>query len=286
MARGATNTIREHIVWSKKCREEFRRWRADTGELSHVSEVGLSDLYPGYDLGREKPWFHLLVYTSVGVGWFYSKELSSPVRQGEVLIVSAGTPFGYRPLRGRWRFAWFHIPNNSHWGAVRGSAPVVRKTFFADPLQQACEGFIRESRRRSDDAKEASALYARLISLFLHRELTGGDQPDSSTIQERLQNLLVVVSENITKNWTVADLAELMSMAPSHLYRVVREYAGAPPMKSIMRLRMQRAQELLITRECSIQVVADMVGYTNQFAFAAAFKRFTGMSPGAFRKKA
>jgi two-component system response regulator YesN len=56
-------------------------------------------------------------------------------------------------------------------------------------------------------------------------------------------------------------------------------------MKMVTRLRMERAQELLIMHDVPISVISDLVGYRNQFAFAMAFKKFSGVTPGQFRNR-
>lgn len=285
MAAKEFHTIREIIVWSKQCRELFSPWNLKARWGTHVAETGISEVYPGYELGRVNPRFHLLVYTESGEGFFYTERHAAAVRKGQVMIVPAGTPFGYVPQGARWRFMWYHLPDNAHWRRLRGVRPAVRRTFLAAPLQQASEGFFRESRKKGRAAKQAAGLYAELIELYLHRELGVGKEPPGSSMAGRLENLWATVRENLTRDWDVGQLADLMGMTPSHLYRVVRFHTGVSPMKQVTRLRMQHAQELLVTLECPIRVVADMVGYGNEFAFAVAFKRSLGVTPGAFRSR-
>jgi len=285
MKQAEPRVIREIIVWSKRCREHFSPWHMNAPEDTQVAETGISDLYPGYKLERVKPRFHLLVYTEQGRGLFYTETYSAVIRPGQVLIVPAGTPFGYVPHGGRWRFTWYHLPDNVHWARLRGARPMIRRTFIAQPLQEATEGFVRESQKKGAIAKRAAQLYAELIDLYLHREFGAGEEPPGSSVAGRLENLWACVRENLTRDWAVEDLAEQMSMTPSHLYRIVRRHTGTSPMKYVTRLRMEHAQELLVTLECTIRVVADMVGYQNEFAFAVAFKRFSGVTPGAFRKR-
>ena len=52
-----------------------------------------------------------------------------------------------------------------------------------------------------------------------------------------------------------------------------------------IRLRMVRAQELLILHGVPQSVIGELVGYRSEFAFLGAFKRFSGVTPGEFRKR-
>jgi YesN/AraC family two-component response regulator len=55
--------------------------------------------------------------------------------------------------------------------------------------------------------------------------------------------------------------------------------------KRVTRLRMERAQELLILHGVPQSVIGELVGYRNECAFLGAFKRFSGVTPGESRKR-
>ena len=62
------------------------------------------------------------------------------------------------------------------------------------------------------------------------------------------------------------------------------ERVGEPAMRYLLSLRMQRARTLLRNQQTTIAAVANQVGYQSDLAFAAAFKREVGSSPGAYRR--
>jgi len=49
---------------------------------------------------------------------------------------------------------------------------------------------------------------------------------------------------------------------------------------------MRQAMALLASDFCTIEIVAQKVGYDNPFAFSTAFKRYQGISPSEYRFKA
>jgi hypothetical protein len=59
---------------------------------------------------------------------------------------------------------------------------------------------------------------------------------------------------------------------------------GESPMRYVAALRMQRARTLLCDRTRTVSAVARQTGYGSDVAFAAAFKRETGVSPSAYRR--
>jgi AraC-like DNA-binding protein len=62
------------------------------------------------------------------------------------------------------------------------------------------------------------------------------------------------------------------------------ERVGRPAMRYLLALRMQRARTLLRDERATVAAVAGQVGYGSDVAFAAAFKREVGTSPGAYRR--
>ena len=51
-----------------------------------------------------------------------------------------------------------------------------------------------------------------------------------------------------------------------------------------MRLRLQRAQELLESSNDKLEVIAANVGYDSAIVFSRAFKRWIGRSPSEYRR--
>lgn len=282
------NSIRDHIVWSRKCRDHFFPWRSAAAKPLHdnyVAEAGISDLYPGYDLGRTDPRYHLLVYTVLGTGKFLRPTYTQAVSVGELLIVPAHVAFGYRPHRGRWRFLWFHLHQREPWCRVESGEATIRKTNLTKLLESVTEGFLRESRRHDPTSRRAAELYGELIALYIVRELGGQTDVADHSVSQQLYNLWDTVAENLKHEWTVEELAHIMGVSAPHFYRICAALGGVSPIKMITRLRMERAQELLIMHDSPVRVIADMVGYDNVFAFFTAFRRFSGVTPKQFRTR-
>ena len=52
----------------------------------------------------------------------------------------------------------------------------------------------------------------------------------------------------------------------------------------VTQLRMEKAQNLLRMTDDTIVLIADKVGYDNEYYFSRKFKAYYGMSPRAYRK--
>ncbi|MEU6389200.1 AraC family transcriptional regulator [Streptomyces sp. NPDC046939] len=87
--------------------------------------------------------------------------------------------------------------------------------------------------------------------------------------------------------WTVASLAERTGVSRSTLAKRFTDLVGEPPLTYLAHWRMTLAADLLTEREtATVAEVARAVGYSDAFAFSAAFKRVRGVSPSAYRAAA
>jgi transcriptional regulator GlxA family with amidase domain len=80
----------------------------------------------------------------------------------------------------------------------------------------------------------------------------------------------------------------LLSLDPAHdsLRHRFRKLFGVSPQAMLVRLRMDRAKELLLTGDHSIKEIAYELGYLRQHDFTRAFHKCTGMSPSRWRMRA
>lgn len=83
--------------------------------------------------------------------------------------------------------------------------------------------------------------------------------------------------------WTVAGLAGVAALSRGAFARRFRDLLGVPPLAYLTGWRMALARERLRDRDEGLAAVAAAVGYASEFAFAAAFKRHHGTSPGRWR---
>lgn len=89
-----------------------------------------------------------------------------------------------------------------------------------------------------------------------------------------------------TRQWTVASLADAVSVSRATLARRFNELVGEPPMAFLTGWRLALAADLLRETDATISDVADQVGYGSPFALSTAFKRVRGVSPQQHRKLA
>lgn len=84
--------------------------------------------------------------------------------------------------------------------------------------------------------------------------------------------------------WTVAGLAATAGLSRAPFAKRFTALVGQPPLTYLTWWRMTTAARLLRDTDEPLARIAGQVGYTSEFAFAAAFKRAHGTAPGRYRR--
>ncbi len=92
------------------------------------------------------------------------------------------------------------------------------------------------------------------------------------------------IEENYSSVFGVAELCELVGVSKEHLVRSFKQCFGVTPGVYITEVRLKKAQELLITTDYPLKVVAAMCGYSGEGYFGKAYRKRFGLSPGTERK--
>lgn len=87
------------------------------------------------------------------------------------------------------------------------------------------------------------------------------------------------------KPWTVASLADRVAMSRSVFSARFTSIVGMPPLQYLRERRMQKASRMLRDRTTGLRQIASRTGYQSVTAFSSAFKRWSGVTPGAYRRE-
>jgi AraC-like DNA-binding protein len=84
-------------------------------------------------------------------------------------------------------------------------------------------------------------------------------------------------------DWTLEELAQAANSSRTSVAKRFTELVGLPPMQYLTQWRMQVAANLLSQSGAKIAAIGREVGYDSEAAFSRAFKKATGVAPGAWR---
>ena len=142
---------------------------------------------------------------------------------------------------------------------------------------------------RRDLGSDVATALARQLVVQPHRD--GGQaqyidtpMPPVASPAEPIAHALAWITEHLSQDVTIADLAARTAMSQRSFARHFVATTGSTPYQWLLRQRIQHAQRLLERTELPIDVVADRVGLGNATNLRKHFRRLLDTSPHAYRR--
>jgi len=128
-------------------------------------------------------------------------------------------------------------------------------------------------------------LRAKLLELitYLSRAYTQTESTEAHALL-RVGHVIGALENDFSKDWKLSDLTAIAHMSRSNLMRVFRKATGQTPIEYLLRLRIQKAMELLRNSSLSITEIALEVGFNDSNYFTRQFRRVLGETPRSFRR--
>jgi transcriptional regulator GlxA family with amidase domain len=148
---------------------------------------------------------------------------------------------------------------------------------------------IEESRLGRAGADEVLTRLAELMFIEVLRRYLDGLPPGQTgwlagLRDEVVGRALTLLHGQPGHPWTLAGLAREAASSRSSLAKRFTLLVGQPPMQYLAQWRMQVAANLLAQSGAKVATIGVEVGYDSEAAFSRAFKKATGLAPGAWRE--
>lgn len=124
-------------------------------------------------------------------------------------------------------------------------------------------------------------LFEYLIAQILRHAIENG-AVDQATLSgfgdQRLSRALTTLHDDLTRDWSLASLAEEAGMSRSSFAEYFSAVMAVTPAEYVLNLRLGAAKRLL-TQGVSVKAASAATGFSSQAVFARAFRRQTGETP-------
>ncbi|MDE1146312.1 MAG: AraC family transcriptional regulator [Azospirillaceae bacterium] len=152
-----------------------------------------------------------------------------------------------------------------------------------DPRAQALAALLRHSLAQGTaETLEGEALTLTLIRRALG-ERTAHAPRSSAGRQKMVDRAKVVLSGDLTRRWTLAEIGAEVGVSPVYLTQVFQQVEGVPLYRYQLRLRLARALDLLPDYDDITALSLDL-GFSSHSHFSAAFRQAYGRTPAEFQR--
>ncbi|MEI7728553.1 MAG: AraC family transcriptional regulator [Verrucomicrobiota bacterium] len=153
----------------------------------------------------------------------------------------------------------------------------------SDP-QQIFEIFELLQRNGTSISRQTGAICATLLELLLLK-VTEKAAPESTGDLRTLisyQRARQYLEQHYMRLKSVEEVAQAVHLNLSYLCRLFRRYDQVPPYQHLVRLKMNRAAEMLLEPGVLVKQVSEELQFSDPYNFSRSFKSVFGMSPEKF----
>lgn len=100
-----------------------------------------------------------------------------------------------------------------------------------------------------------------------------------------IEQACTILGNNFNTKITLDSAAQELGLSVSGFRKIFTEQMGVAPGEYRIRRRIENAMQMLSSSTMHLKEIAQELGYIDVYAFCTQFKKFSGMSPGKFRKQ-
>ncbi len=108
---------------------------------------------------------------------------------------------------------------------------------------------------------------------------------DAEDIEGKMERVKTFLHRNRHKKVSLEEAAGIVNLSPKYLSRVFKETTGEKFNDFKLRVKIEQAEEWLKNTGHSVDKIAYSLGYLNAESFIRIFKKYTGFTPGEYRRK-
>jgi AraC-like DNA-binding protein len=255
------------------------------GMVEYSRGIGVTHVYPWH-------WHEEFQISALeeGPGTLSFRDAEYPTPPGSLLFIPPGAVHSNRhSTPGGCSYRTINLPPSlleKAFSDLPGAAAAFARMEAVVQDPELFELFLEthaQLEERTASQLASDSLLLRLLEKIVDRA-SGIEVPKAPVRSERLavRQVKAYLSEHYSENVSLEELSKLVRLSPYHLHRVFTREAGMPPHAFQTQVRIARAKVLLNERK-PLRLVAVETGFSDQSHFTREFKRFVGLTPGAYR---
>ncbi len=225
-----------------------------------------------------------VVYLVHGQGEFQSTWTDlRKVAVGDAIVVFPGVWHRFRPLCSvGWQVYWVHFQGEDaqrlqNRGFLRPEEPVLRvglNEIVLDPFVRLVD------RLRTEPAGFQHMIAADTLQII--SAMLGGSCCRSAS--DPIHQAKALLEQTTSGVPLMEDIARRLDMSRAHFFRVFKEQTGLTPYQYHLKLKVNRARQMLRHSNASIKQIARALGFRDVYHFSQFFKKQTGIAPTPWRR--
>lgn len=159
---------------------------------------------------------------------------------------------------------------------------------FAALMDKVCGTFKLDGLSPDIDMQTAAKgtmppdFYTSLVKQRFREIVSAVVTSKSSECKKIVREVEETIKARYNEKITLESIAKRYFINPSYFSQVFKAKTGDSFSSYLMRVRMDKAKELLLLNKFKVYQVAELVGYDSEHHFCHMFKKYAGVSPGDY----
>ena len=242
----------------------------------NIHHVGIMKALPPFEVFRVHQSGTFMLACVSGAGEVLINGKWKEISTGQACLLP---PFVTNAFRAKsnevWEFSWVRYMEEEDKKTIANTEYPVLGSHNSTALKNAILGL--EDELNQSPSKYIVPAWVNLI----HQHVLKFAKP--AKIDPRLITTLHTISQNLSQDWTLVELADLAGLSQEHLRRISNQQLGRSPMQQLTFMRMMHAKNLLYHADLSLTEIAQAVGYDTQSSFSNTFLKWIGCRPSELR---
>lgn len=128
-----------------------------------------------------------------------------------------------------------------------------------------------------------AAIEKALSQIHLEEDSSINEPPKTLSPNDVIQNIREYIEQNYCQNFKISVFEEKYHFSSAYLTKLFRSTYGYSIYEYVLKIRMERAKELLENPDIKILDISDRLGYTDNHYFSKAFRNYYNISPSQYR---
>lgn len=230
-----------------------------------------------------------MIYIVKGLGYFMVDEKMTGIPFGNIVIFNPGEVQQYEYLyKDATELYWVHFTGYGARDFMDGIGLSSGRLHHIG-LHNTCIEYFKKTMLELQlklplYEQTADAVLQELLA-FIGRKKIAANAPNERNMDANIQNIMEQMHSGCNKQWNIEDMAKQCGLSPNRFMHKFKLQTGLPAMEYLIKIRIDKAKDLLLNSSLCIKEISDIIGYENPLYFSRLFRKMEGISPREYRNR-
>ncbi|MCG8572691.1 MAG: AraC family transcriptional regulator [Spirochaetes bacterium] len=231
---------------------------------------------------------YLVHYITDGYGRIKMDNKMYRLEKGDAFFVFPDQKNFYQASKNHpWSYKWIGF-SGSRADEILNSIHINRKSMiihnvYISAIENMIDQVFENLKNRNPGYElKIKGLFYIILSKFVEQNEIRAKNNSYQKV-DYIENILEFIQNNYQRSITVNQMSQYLGINRSYFSNLFKKRIGTSVQDYLIKYRIDKAKELLITSEYSVAEISHFVGYKEYFTFYKIFKKLTGLSPKQYK---